>query len=261
MLRCHDRRQDFTSDRGRGAAAPQRARRPQGLGPLSDRQHRAGGADHGFDDFADHLRASIGAPFADAALAAAESSVPSFDPAPAAVRQVWAFEPKGPSDAVLISSARLWGSDLFVEALRVEDDDAPVPVEPVRERFARWVAVAGIGPALKTMRIPGRDGSYVIFAAGAPARRPATARTTSCRVRGVGRLAGVPNLAFFARKDQPAPAGSNAPPAGRSGASNSEWGEERGTSRRDLAATHRNALNSLVSPVGFEPTTPRLKVR
>jgi hypothetical protein len=64
---------------------------------------------------------------------------------------------------------RLWGSDLFVEAPRVEDDDAPVPAEPVRERFGRWVAGAGIGPRLKTTRLPGRDGSYVIFAAGAPA--------------------------------------------------------------------------------------------
>jgi hypothetical protein len=124
---------------------------------------------YGFSDVADHLRASIGAPFADAALAAVERSVPSVDPAPAAVMPVWTFEPEGPNDDVLISSARLWGSDLFVEALRVEDDDVPVPVPSVRERFARWIAAAGIGPALKTTRLPGRGGSYVIFAAGAPA--------------------------------------------------------------------------------------------
>jgi hypothetical protein len=37
-------------------------------------------------------------------------------------------------------------------------------------------------------------------------------------------------------------------------------GEWRGTPRRTLSAAHRNALISLVSPVGFEPTAPRLKV-
>jgi hypothetical protein len=38
--------------------------------------------------FAGHLRRVIGAPFAEAALAAAERSVPSFDPAP---NCVWFF--------------------------------------------------------------------------------------------------------------------------------------------------------------------------
>jgi hypothetical protein len=124
---------------------------------------------YSFSDLADHLRASIGAPIADNALASAERSVPNLDPAPAAVMPVWAFEPEGPAADVLFSSARLWGSDLFVEALRVEDDDNPTPIPSVRERFERWVKAAGIGPRLKTTRLPGRDGSYVLFAAGAPA--------------------------------------------------------------------------------------------
>jgi hypothetical protein len=38
---------------------------------------------YGFADVADHLRATIGPPIADAALAAAERSGPSSDPAPA----------------------------------------------------------------------------------------------------------------------------------------------------------------------------------
>jgi hypothetical protein len=68
----------------------------------------------------------------------------------------WAFEPEGPTDDVLFSSARLRDSDLFVEALRVEDATTPpVPVPSVRDRFARWVAAAGITPALKTTRLPG----------------------------------------------------------------------------------------------------------
>ncbi len=82
---------------------------------------------------------------------------------------VWAFEPEGGSDDVLLSSARLWGSDLLVEALRVADDDDPQPVAAVRDRFRRWADAAGGRAALKTTRLPGRDGSYVIFAAAAPA--------------------------------------------------------------------------------------------
>jgi hypothetical protein len=122
-----------------------------------------------FADVIDHLRASIGAPLANAALAAAERSFRGTEPAPAALMPVWAFEPDGGNEDVLLSSARLWNVNLLVEALRVEDDADPVPVASVRERFARWVAAAGSGPALATSRLPGRDGNYVIFAAAAPA--------------------------------------------------------------------------------------------
>src|SRR5271166_2326065 len=77
---------------------------------------------YGFADVADHLLATIGSPIADAALAATARSVPAIDPAPAAVMPVWPFEPEGGGGDALLSSARLWGVDLLVEALRVEDD-------------------------------------------------------------------------------------------------------------------------------------------
>ncbi len=56
----------------------------------------------------------------------------------------------------------------MVEALRVEDGDDPQLVASVRDRFLRWTAAAGRRAELKTTRLPGRDGSYVIFAASAP---------------------------------------------------------------------------------------------
>jgi hypothetical protein len=121
-----------------------------------------------FVEVIDHLRGSVGAPLANATLAASERSFRSTEPAPAALMPVWAFEPDGGSEDVLLSSAPLWNVNLLVEALRVEDEDAPVPVPAVRERFARWVAAAGSGPTLATSRLPGRDGSYVIFAAASP---------------------------------------------------------------------------------------------
>jgi hypothetical protein len=41
---------------------------------------------------------------------------------------VWPFEPEGGGGDALLSSARLWGVDLLVEALRVADDDDPTPM-------------------------------------------------------------------------------------------------------------------------------------
>ena len=123
----------------------------------------------GFADVAAHLRATIGSPIADLALGATERSVPAADPAPAALMPVWPFEPEDGSGDALLSSARLWGVDLLVEALRVEDDDDPTPVPSVRDRFRRWADAAGHGGRLKATRLPGRDGCYVVFAAAAPA--------------------------------------------------------------------------------------------
>jgi hypothetical protein len=123
----------------------------------------------GFAEAVEDLRGSIGAHLVGTALAWSDCPVPGPDPEPAAVMPVWAFEPEDGSDDVLISSARLWGTDLFVEALRVEDDDHPEPVPSVRERFTRWIAAAGQGETPMTVRLPGRDGAYVIFAAAAPA--------------------------------------------------------------------------------------------
>jgi hypothetical protein len=124
---------------------------------------------YGFADVADHLHATIASPIADAALAAGERFVPRSDPVPIAVMPVWPFEPEGESADALLSSARLWGLDLLVEALRVEDDDDPTPVPSVRDRFRRWAAAAGHGVRLKTTRLPGRVGCFVVFAAAAPA--------------------------------------------------------------------------------------------
>jgi len=83
---------------------------------------------------------------------------------------VWALDPEGAGEDILISSTRLGGSDLFVEALCVEDDYDPVPVPSGRGRFRRSVAAAGDAPTFATMRLPGRDGCYVIFGAAAPDR-------------------------------------------------------------------------------------------
>jgi hypothetical protein len=80
---------------------------------------------------------------------------------------VWAFEPEGGSEDVLVSLARLWGSDLFVEALRVEDDDHPEPVPSVRERFGRWVDAAGGGRARLSASAERQEGDI-----GRPAGTP-----------------------------------------------------------------------------------------
>jgi len=78
---------------------------------------------YGFAGVIDHLRAAIGAPFAEAALDAAERDGPSAEPPPAAVMPVWAFEPDPDNADVLLNSATLWNCNLLVDALPVEDDD------------------------------------------------------------------------------------------------------------------------------------------
>jgi hypothetical protein len=80
---------------------------------------------------------------------------------------VWAFEPEGETEDVLLSSGMLWGADLLIEALRVEGDDNPVPVPAVRDRFLRWAEAAGGRRNLTTVRPPGCEGSYVLFASAA----------------------------------------------------------------------------------------------
>jgi len=124
---------------------------------------------YGFADAVEHLRASVGAHIVEAALAAGGPAVPGIEPAPAAVMPVWAFEPDRGSEDAPLSSAKLWNTDLLVEALRVEGDDDPTPVPSVRQRFDRWADAAGAGRKLATVRLPGRGGSYVLFAAAAPA--------------------------------------------------------------------------------------------
>jgi hypothetical protein len=69
---------------------------------------------------------------------------------------------------VLLSLASLWNCNLPLEALRVEDDDDPTPAASVKERFDRWARGAAAVGRLATVRLPGRDGSFVLFAAPAP---------------------------------------------------------------------------------------------
>jgi hypothetical protein len=123
---------------------------------------------YGYPDAVEGLRTSVGAHIVDA-LVGADRTEPDREPNPVAIMPVWTFEPEVGSEDALLSSARLWNTDLLVEALRVEDADDPVPVRSVRSRFDRWAAAAGKGDKLKTVRLPGRDSSYVVFAAAAPA--------------------------------------------------------------------------------------------
>ena len=116
----------------------------------------------------DLVRRAVGAHFVDAALSAGGRPGPGSDPDPVAAMPVWAFEPECDEADVLISSARLWGVDLLVEALRVEDDEDAAPVAAVRDRYARWIAAAGAGRAVRPSRLPGRPGHYAVFAAAAP---------------------------------------------------------------------------------------------
>ena len=125
-----------------------------------------------FDALLGHLRSSIGAPFVDAALAAGPDAPLSDEPAPVAVMPIWSFKPAGdgPADRdVLLSSGRLWGTDVLIEALRVESEERPAPVPTVRSRFERWLEAGGGGRDRAVVRLPGRDGCYVLFAAAAPA--------------------------------------------------------------------------------------------
>lgn len=122
----------------------------------------------GFAEIVELLRTQVGGPMVDAALAAEGPTYAGSDPDPVAVMPVWGFVPEGDSDDVLISSARLWGTDLLIEALRVEDVDDPVPVSSVRDRHAGWMCASGADRLVKAVQLPGQEGSYVVFAASAP---------------------------------------------------------------------------------------------
>lgn len=96
----------------------------------------------------DYLRQTVGELIVDAVIAAGPNAVvPNKVPA-ATVMPVWPFEPDpGGDDTLLVSSARLYGTDLLLEARRVE---------------------AATTSAM-TVPIPGQDGEYLVFA------RPVTA--------------------------------------------------------------------------------------
>ena len=114
------------------------------------------------------MRHAVGAHFVDAALSAGGRPGPGSDPDPVAAMSVWPFEPECRGSDVLLSSARLWGTDLLVEALRVEGEGEGAPVPAVRARYDRWLAAAGSGRPVRPVRLPGRPGSYALFAAAAP---------------------------------------------------------------------------------------------
>ena len=92
-------------------------------------------------------------------------------PQPIAIMPVWSFEAEGDDGAdrdVLLSSGRLWGAEILLEALKVDNPDDPVPARTVRCRHDRWVKAAG-GSRLRTfVHVPGEEGCYFVAGAAAP---------------------------------------------------------------------------------------------
>ncbi len=91
---------------------------------------------YGFGDVIDHLCATIGAHRRRRAGGGRARRARNRAP-PTAVMPGWALEPENGGGDVLLSSANLWGTNLLVEVLRIEDDDDPTPVPSVRDRFRR----------------------------------------------------------------------------------------------------------------------------
>ncbi len=124
-----------------------------------------------FDGLVAHLRGTVGATLVEAGLTAGAPRAPSSGGAPVAVMPIWPFEPEGedPADPdVLLSSGRLWGADVLIEALRVGGPDNPVPVVTVRSRFDRWARAGGGGRLRAAVQPPGRTDWYVLGAISAP---------------------------------------------------------------------------------------------
>ena len=143
----------------------------QDAGALLLPQPAAEGAET-FDGVVAHLRSMFGAPFVEAGMAADAARAPMSGGAPVAIMPIWRLEPEGndPRDHdVLLSSGRLWGGDVMIEALRVDGPDHPVPVRAVRPRYDRWVRAGGGGRLRVAVQPPGRTGWYVLGALSAPA--------------------------------------------------------------------------------------------
>ena len=121
----------------------------------------------GFTHAIDTIASTVGSSVVDAALAARCNRV-GGDPAPVAVMPVWPFEPEGAGADVMLSSARLWGVDLLVEALRVGDDESGTPVPAVRDRHARWLTAAAADRPVRSVKLSGVPGCFAVFAATAP---------------------------------------------------------------------------------------------
>jgi hypothetical protein len=119
----------------------------------------------------DHLRLTVGAPLVEAGLSAADRPGATGGP-PVAVMPIWPFLAEGddPEDRdVLLSSGRLWGSDVLIEALRVDSPDEGSPVRSVRSRYDRWMRAAGGGCQRAAIKPPGESGWYVLSAISAQA--------------------------------------------------------------------------------------------
>jgi hypothetical protein len=119
-----------------------------------------------------HLASMFGGPFVEAGMAGDAARAPISGGAPVAIMPIWRLEPEGndPGDHdVLLSSGRLWGADVLIEALRVDGPDHPVPVPAVRPRHDRWVKAGGGGRLRVAVQPPGRIGWYVLGALSAPA--------------------------------------------------------------------------------------------
>jgi hypothetical protein len=122
-------------------------------------------------DVIDHVRRSVGDLLVDTALSAEPTHLCGNLPQPIAVMPVWPFTTEGDDCKdrdVLLSSGRLWGNDILLEALRVDDHDNPVPVCPVRSRYDRWIKAAGGGRLRAVVHVPGEKGGYFVAGAAAP---------------------------------------------------------------------------------------------
>ena len=119
-----------------------------------------------------HLRVALGDLFVDAALGADPTRPAGAAVQPVAVMPVLPFEAEGddPGDRdVLLSSGRLWGVDVLLEALRVDGPDNLVPIPAVRPRFERWVRAAGGSTLRAAIHPPGEAGCYFLAAVAPPA--------------------------------------------------------------------------------------------
>ena len=125
-----------------------------------------------FDGVVAHLEKKFGSPFIIAGMAAGAGRAPMSGGSPVAIMPIWRLEPErnDPGDHnVLLSSGRLWGGDVMIEALRVDGPDHPVPVLEVRPRYDRWVRAGGGERLRVAVQPPGWTGWYVLGALSAPA--------------------------------------------------------------------------------------------
>jgi hypothetical protein len=97
-------------------------------------------------------------------LSAARAGVEHGAPA-GALMEVWPLEPADPTGNLLVGTARLWGCDFAVEALRLESEEEPRPVPAVAARFYRWAHAAGGLDEPRIARVPRQTGDYAVFVA------------------------------------------------------------------------------------------------